>query len=155
MSANLRELEALLPHRPPLLLLERLVEGDPGHAVAEARVRAGDPLVEAGRGLPAWALVEVFAQAAALIGGLAARARGETVAQGFLLGTRRLDCPVSHLPVGSQFTVEARAAFTDGSGMGAYHCRIREPQWPVECTLSVYTPPAVMATPGDTGNPEP
>lgn len=136
-----------------MLLLARFLGGDPEHARARLDVHRNLPLVEAGRGLPAWALVEVFAQTAALIGGLAARAEGVPVAQGFLLGTRRLDCPVSHLPEGASFTVEARTEFTDGAGMGAYHCRIIEPDWPVHCVLSVYTPPAspptADASPGD------
>jgi predicted hotdog family 3-hydroxylacyl-ACP dehydratase len=136
------ELERLLPHRPPMLLLDRLIGGDGTHARALAVVRDGGRLVEAGRGLPAWALVEVFAQAAALIGGLRAREEGIPVAQGFLLGTRRLDCPVAHVPVGTELLIEARTEFTDGAGMGAYHCRTLNEDWPVECVLTVYTPPA-------------
>lgn len=148
----LRALEALLPHRPPMLLLDRFVAGDPDHAVASLRVRADGPFFEAGRGLPAWALVEVFAQTAALIGGLKAAHDGVPVAQGFLLGTRRLDCPVSHVPEGVELTVEARTRFTDGAGMGAYHCRVTDEAWPVECVLTVYTPPASEADADDPGD---
>jgi len=133
-------LEALLPHRRPMLHLDRLLAGDGRFARAALAIDAGKPLVVPGRGLPTWALVEVFAQTAALIGGLRAREAGEAVAQGFLLGTRRLDCPVAWVPEGMTLEIEARTEFVSDGGMGAYHCRTLNLDPAVACVLSVYTP---------------
>jgi predicted hotdog family 3-hydroxylacyl-ACP dehydratase len=132
----------LLPHRPPMLLLDRLLAGDGTFARAEARVSADHRFYEAGKGVPTWALVEIFAQTAALIGGLKSREDGVPVPQGFLLGTRRLDCPVSHVPAGTTLVIEARTEFADENGMGAYHCRVLNGDLPVECVLTVFAPPA-------------
>lgn len=140
MTDPIEELKSLLPHRPPMLLLDRLVEADDARVRAAARVAAGGRLVEAGRGLPAWALVEYFAQTAALIYGLKTRETGAPVAQGFLLGTRRLECPVSHVPEGTELLIEARVEFIDDGGMGAYHCRTLNERFPAECVLTVYVP---------------
>jgi predicted hotdog family 3-hydroxylacyl-ACP dehydratase len=129
-----------------MLLLDRLLEGDSTRAAAEFTVRDDSPLLEPGKGLPAWALLEHFAQTAALIGGLKAREDQVPVAQGFLLGTRKLTCTVSHIPVGTTLVLEAETGFVDGNGMGAYHCRVRDPAWPVSCTLTVYTPPKETST---------
>ncbi len=141
MSGSVPTLESLLPHRRPMLLLHRLVDGDGESARAVLQVTPDTALVEPGRGFPAWALLEVFAQCAALIGGLRARQAGEAVAQGFLLGTRRLDCAFSHVPEGRDLVVEARHEFTDGAGMGAYRCRTLDEELAAECVLSVYIPP--------------
>jgi predicted hotdog family 3-hydroxylacyl-ACP dehydratase len=138
---SVAELCDLLPHRPPMLLLDRLLAGDSTFARAEASVDADHRFFEEGKGVPAWALVELFAQTAALIGGLKSRAEGVPVPQGFLLGTRRLECPVSHVPAETKLVIEARTEFADGSGMGAYHCRILNEGLPVECVLTVFAPP--------------
>ncbi|MEE4172949.1 MAG: hypothetical protein V2I57_01700 [Xanthomonadales bacterium] len=144
---DLETLEALLPHRRPMLLLDRFVDGDHGEdgwARAEARIHEAHPFYEADRGVPSWALIEVFAQTAALIGGLQARQDGVPVPQGFLLGTRRFDCPVSHVPAGTDLVLEARTAFRDSNGMGAYHCRTLNEDLALACVLTVYAPPRGM-----------
>ena len=140
--SELAQLEALLPHRRPLLLLDRFIDGDRDWAQAEVRITENHPFHEPGRGVPAWALIEVFAQTAALIGGLKARAEEVPVPQGFLLGTRRFACAVSHVPVGTTLELEARTSFRDSNGMGAYHCRTLNDDFALECTLTVYAPPA-------------
>ena len=134
-------LEALLPHRRPMLLLDRFVDGDVDWARAEARIDEQHPFYEPGEGVPSWALIEVFAQTAALIGGLKARADQVPVPQGFLLGTRRFACSVSHIPADTNLLLEARTAFQDSNGMGAYHCRTLNEDLALECVLTVFAPP--------------
>ncbi len=133
--------ETLLPHRRPMLLLDRLTEGDATYARSATTVTSDDLFFEAGAGLPAWALLEYFAQTAALIGGLEARAGAGDVPQGFLLGTRKLECRIGHVPAGVELELEARLKFADGAGMSAYDCRTLNPEYPVTCVLSVYVPP--------------
>ncbi|MEM8546834.1 MAG: hypothetical protein AAGF46_01600 [Pseudomonadota bacterium] len=135
-------IESFLPHRKPMLLLDRLIDGDPSFARSAIAVSEQDLFFEEGMGLPAWALLEYFAQTAALIGGLEAEAGAKAVPQGFLLGTRKLECEVSHIPAGVELELEAKLEFADGAGMSAYHCRTLNPEYPVTCVLSVYVPPA-------------
>lgn len=134
-------LEELVPHRPPMLMPDRLVDGDSTRARTQVTISASCPLLEPGRGLPTWALLEFFAQTAAVIGGLKARETGQPVAQGFLLGTRKLSCPVSHIPVGTTLLLQAETGFVDAGGMGAYHCATDYEGQPITCTLTVFTPP--------------
>jgi len=138
---GLHPLAALVPHRPPMLLLDELLEGNADRARAAFTVRPDNRLLENNQGLPSWTLLEHFAQTAALIGGLRARETGAPIGQGFLLGTRKIACPVSHIPVGTRLVLEAETGFVDGNGMGAYHCRCVTEGYPISCTLTVYTPP--------------
>lgn len=68
----MQDLRAQLPHRPPFLLVDRILEREPGvRVVAEKLVSAADPLLQGhfpGRPLvPGVLLVEMLAQAAAFL----------------------------------------------------------------------------------------
>lgn len=134
-------LESLVPHRRPMLLPDRLIDGDSTRARTRVTISRDCPLLDPERGLPSWALLEFFAQTAAVIGGMKARETGEPVKQGFLLGTRKLACPVSHIPVGTTLVLSAETGFVDDNGMGAYHCATDFNGHPISCTLTVFTPP--------------
>lgn len=140
-ASDLDVLEALLPHRRPLLLLDRLLGGDVDWARAEAAIGEAHPFYEPGHGVPSWAMIELFAQTAALIGGLQARADQVPVPQGFLLGTRRFTCTTPWVPAGTTLILEARTAFRDDNGMGAYQCRTLNDDLALDCVLTVYAPP--------------
>jgi 3-hydroxyacyl-[acyl-carrier-protein] dehydratase len=56
----------LIPHRPPWLLVDRVVARSDGEVVAEKRLSAGDPLLTSGE-LPELLLLEALAQAAACL----------------------------------------------------------------------------------------
>jgi 3-hydroxyacyl-[acyl-carrier-protein] dehydratase len=68
----MQEIQAHLPHRPPFLLLDRILEREPGvRVVAEKLITSGDPIL---RGhfpdrplVPGVMLVEMLAQAAAFL----------------------------------------------------------------------------------------
>lgn len=97
----------LLPHRPPMLLLRRVLEHTAVRTVCEggfdedfARVGGGE--VSAAFGL------ELIAQAAAVHHGLRQRASGQEpmrATRGLLLGSRRLKLGARTLPVGAPLRV--------------------------------------------------
>jgi predicted hotdog family 3-hydroxylacyl-ACP dehydratase len=81
-----RDVAGLVPHRPPLCLLQRLLEAEGGQGCAEAWVAADSPLVDRDGVLDEAALVEMMAQACAAVRGSEARRRGEAPRQGYLVG---------------------------------------------------------------------
>lgn len=82
--------EALIPHRPPMRLVDRLVAFDGQAGVVEARVAADGLLVDADGHLAPVAAVEFLAQAFAAVKGYADRLQGLPVKRGFLVGSRRV-----------------------------------------------------------------
>ena len=83
--------EAVIPHRPPMRLVDRLTECDPeaGNGTVEA-VPAEESLLRTGGGrLDPLALFEMIAQAYAAVKGYESRLRGRPVRGGYLVGIRQ------------------------------------------------------------------
>jgi predicted hotdog family 3-hydroxylacyl-ACP dehydratase len=112
-----------LPHRPPMILLDRLLRSGPGFLEAEVGVRADSLFVKSGA-VPAWVGVEYMAQTCACFAGIEARARGESVRVGFLLGTRDYRATVAAFAVGSSLRVRACRVHREDGGLSVVECQI-------------------------------
>jgi predicted hotdog family 3-hydroxylacyl-ACP dehydratase len=115
----------LLLHRPPALLLDRLLELSPTHCIALARVEPGAWYLQADGTAPAWLGLEWMAQAASAFSGQRHRLAGRAPRIGFLLGTRRFEALVPTFPVGAELEVVAEAIFLDDTGPAAFACEVR------------------------------
>lgn len=94
----------LLPHAGKMILLDALIEAE-GERIACRRTVRTAGLFEDACGLPAWAGVELMAQAVAAWSGWLARRTREPVRLGFLLGTRHYRCDVDRFPPGTELRV--------------------------------------------------
>ncbi|MDO9532503.1 MAG: hypothetical protein Q7O12_10290 [Deltaproteobacteria bacterium] len=83
------QLEELLPHRPPMLMLDSILEAGTGRLLAEKIFQPDDYGVSEGQVL-AGALIEAMAQAVAAIQGLAAASQGDLPPKGMLVGVEGL-----------------------------------------------------------------
>ncbi len=124
MSA-LPGLRDLLLHRPPALLLDRILEVSADRCVALARVEAGAWYLQADGSAPAWLGLEWMAQAASALSGHRHRLAGRAPRIGFLLGTRSYEAEVPSFPVGSELEVVAEVFFLDEGGASAFSCEVR------------------------------
>lgn len=126
----------LVPHEPPMLLIDELVEWTPERARVRAQVRAGSPFVEAGRA-PALMLLEIMAQAIAAAGGMTRRQAGDRLVHGVLLGTRELELTIDELAVGDVLMVDVAREFDDGT-LARYACSVaRQDQVVARAELNV------------------
>ena len=108
MSPPFPEISELVPHAQPMLLLERVLEHAGASTVCSALTSASRLFAEADGSVPSWVGLEYMAQCAAVHGGLASRARGETPRPGLLLGSRRLQLHTPAFEAGARLRVEAR-----------------------------------------------
>jgi predicted hotdog family 3-hydroxylacyl-ACP dehydratase len=86
----------LIPHARGMLLLARVLEHGPEHAVCTAMPVASELFRDAAGQVPAWVGLEYLAQCVAVYGALAARAEGRPPRMGPFIGGRRLALRVSH-----------------------------------------------------------
>ena len=131
----------VLPHAGAMILLDRVDELETERIVCVRGVRAGDPFVDIDGSLPAWAGIELMAQAIAAWAGCHAYAAGEPVRLGFLLGARQYRCDADAFPAGAELRVEAVRGFHDDEGMGVFACRAEGGGVTAEARLTVFSPP--------------
>lgn len=143
MTRGFPPIDELLPHREPMLLLDRVLAGDADSLTAERTVRAGAWYSDETGAMPLWIGIELMAQAVAAHVGLQARLRGEAPRRGVLLGTKAMRSNQAAAPAGSVLHVAARLVYRDESGLGAYDCAITAADGTdiAQATLKVFEPP--------------
>lgn len=100
-----QEFRKLIPHRPPMVLVDDVPVWGPERIEATRTVREGDPFVENGE-LGDAALIECLAQTIAAGDAQHARDKGGRVIKGFLTGLTNLKFH-SRAKVGETITLEA------------------------------------------------
>ena len=138
-------IEELLPHRPPMVLIDAVESFDAEAKRLAARVTIGEnQLFFDGQGVPNWVAIEYMAQAAAALAGMYDRhvAPGQASRPGLLLGTRRLDLNLARFEAGKTYRIVAENAFSD-SDAAAFVCRIEDDRGETVATanLNAYCPP--------------
>lgn len=140
-------LDELLPHRPPMRLIDAIEAFDP-----EAKTLTATVTVTPGQifffgteeGVPNWVAIEYMAQASAALAGCYDRhvAPDRPARPGLLLGTRKLDLKLERFEAGKTYRVTATNAFWDADA-AAFACEIRDAAGDVvaTATLNAYRPP--------------
>ncbi len=97
----------LVPHRPPMLLIDRLLESDGSKGVVEAEIGADFLFLDEQGTVETVALIEMIAQSYAAMQGFVDRNQGGDVRQGFLVGVKTF---VEHLParLGDKLQIELK-----------------------------------------------
>jgi predicted hotdog family 3-hydroxylacyl-ACP dehydratase len=130
-------IRALVPHRPPMLLVDEILESETGRTVCRVVIRDDSPFVEAGRVSPMVA-VEYMAQCVAAGAGLHGHERGEPVRVGYLIGAREITLPAEPFAVGDVLRVEASHVWGDAV-LGNFRCSVeRGGEVIARATLNVY-----------------
>lgn len=146
------DIESVVPHRGTLRLVDRLLGHGEDWVEVEARVRGDGPFLEPA-GMPGWVGIEYMAQAIAAWAGCRARERGEPPRMGFLLGTRRYACTVTHFAPGARLRIRARCELLADNGLGSFACTLLEDDRELAtANVSVFEPAdpaAFLAATGD------
>lgn len=133
----------LLLHRPPMLLLDEAVGYSDEEVVTRAVIGPDHPFAEP-EGVPAHVGIELMAQSCGVFVGAHARASGEAVKLGFLLGTRRYESYEGGFRIGDDLRITARVVFREGE-MGVFDCHIeRDGTRIAAAQLTVYQPTDVQ-----------
>jgi predicted hotdog family 3-hydroxylacyl-ACP dehydratase len=141
VSSSAPPIEAILPHRGSMLLVERVVSWDGQHAAVSATPKPDAWYAEEGD-MPSWIGIELMAQAIAAHVGLLARSRGEAPKRGVLLGTRQFRATRARFPAGRELLVSARVSYRDDTGLASYDASIAlAAEQVASAGVTVYEPP--------------
>ena len=138
-------LDELLPHRPPMVLIDAVESFDAEARRLVARVTIGEnQLFFDGKGVPNWVAIEYMAQTAAALVGYYDRhvAPGQPARPGLLLGTRKLDLKLERFEAGRKYRISAENAFSD-SDAASFVCSIEDDSGATVATANInaYRPP--------------
>jgi len=104
--AALPTIAEMLPHRPPMILIDAVTAFDFETITCTRQVRAEEPYVEDGK-VTAAVAIEYIAQTVATQRGLDGLLRGLPVVRGVLAACRTMDLHVDTLAVGDELTIHA------------------------------------------------
>jgi predicted hotdog family 3-hydroxylacyl-ACP dehydratase len=113
----------LLPHGCGAMLLDRVTAKHAEGIVVAVSIGADAPFLVLGHGVPAHVGLEYMAQACGAFAGLEARAHGQPVRVGYLLGTRRYQATVAWFAEGESLEVMAHLVLP-AAPMAVFDCRI-------------------------------
>lgn len=114
-----------LPHRGPMLLLDRILASSADTIRVAAQVDAAAWYADADGAMPAWIGVELMAQTTGAHIGLLALMGTAAARPGVLLGTRRYTMQASRFAAATWLVIDAERVLWTEEGHGAYACTIR------------------------------
>src|SRR5262245_7177162 len=115
--------EELIPHSPPMVLLDRILTYDDTSLSAEVTIHARSMFHESAiDGVPAWIGIEYMAQAISALSGLRSRERNQPVKLGLLLGSRKVLLHEKVLKSGQRYLITVRQQVWDPSGLANFDC---------------------------------
>lgn len=118
-------LNEYLPHRAPMILLDRIISLNEEEAITEVNIRPDSEFCD-GVAVGGWVGIEYMAQTVGVLGGYLSRQKGEAIKTGLLLGARHYQC---HCPVflsGSVLRITARIELQAANGLWSFHCMIHD-----------------------------
>ena len=143
-------LEELLPHRPPMLLIDAVEEFDPEAKSLTARVTVAPGQIffvagpDGAGGVPNWVAIEYMAQTCAALAGCWDRhvAPDRPARPGLLLGTRKLVLGLDRFEAGRTYHVTAVNAFWDADA-ASFECAVCDESGAevASAVLNAYRPP--------------
>ncbi|MCL2076504.1 MAG: 3-hydroxylacyl-ACP dehydratase [Betaproteobacteria bacterium] len=135
-----------LPHRPPMVLLDRVVEVEELRIVCEVAIKVDSPYCD-GAAVPGWVGVEYMAQSVGALSGWRSLARGLPVKVGFLVGTRHYQSHVPEFRVGEMLRVAAAEELMTDDGLAMMRCTLHNADGALlaEASLMVFQPDDVDA----------
>ena len=130
-----------LPHRPPMVLLDRIVEAAETRIVCETSLQVDSPFCD-GAAVPGWVGIEYMAQTIGVLAGWRALAKQLPVRVGFLVGTRHYQSHVPQFRVGDVLRVTADEEITTTDNLSVMCCTLHDGAGALlaEASLLVFQP---------------
>lgn len=132
-------IQDLLPHKPPMVLIDRVLDFRDNFIKTSVKIRDGIPFYDNGH-VPSYVAVEYMAQTIGVWRGLLSREQNQKPQIGFLLGTRKLTLETPYFRDGDELEVFGEENYTDEE-IASFTCWItRQKQTVAQAVLNVFQP---------------
>ena len=133
------EIEEILYHAPPMILIDRVEAYDEATVVSSVEITEESPFLEE-REVPSYVGIEYMAQSIAAYSGIKARNTGGEVKIGYLVSARSMTVACPAFAVGDRLDITVRLVY-DETPMAVFDCAIqRNEKLVAEARLNVYQP---------------
>jgi predicted hotdog family 3-hydroxylacyl-ACP dehydratase len=139
---NKYNIEQVLPHRMPMVLIDAITQYDDESAVCTVKITEQSLFFDAEQqAVPSYIGVEYMAQAIAALAGAEALDAGLKVEIGFLLGSRKYQPTTPWFKLASELQINVRRLYEESSGLGVFQCQIIDDIGTlVDAKINVYLP---------------
>ncbi|CAE6701433.1 hypothetical protein R69927_03226 [Paraburkholderia domus] len=138
----LQPIEAIIPHRGTMLLIDAVNTFSEDTLSARATVRSDAWYADADGAMPAWIGIELMAQTIAAHVALLAMRGGGRARPGVLLGSRSYKARQPSFASGAQLLIHATELLRSEEGHAAYECTIHHGDvCCAEAVIKVFQPP--------------
>lgn len=117
-------IDQLLPHRAPMILIDRMIDATDAGSVCEVTI-GPQTLFIGPAGVPAFVGLEYMAQAVAAYGGYKSHLAGEPMAIGFLIGTPQLKTYCQFFCCGQTLQIQVTHIWGNHE-LRQFHCMIHD-----------------------------
>jgi len=114
----------MIPHREPMLLINKLESVDQKRSKASVIIDSETPFYQQGKGVPAWIGLEYMGQTAALIAGHQVLEGLSEPHLGFLMGSRKYETTVEYFEPESKLIIVCEEAALVGESLATFNCTI-------------------------------
>lgn len=114
----------LIPHRPPMMLINHIMDLDISHSSSLVTIDIDTPFYEPNKGVPAWVGIEYMGQTAALIAGYRLKKGLIEPHLGFLIGTRAYKTEVGYFKPNTVLKINCRENAMIADGFAKFDCHI-------------------------------
>ena len=116
----------LIPHRPPMLLINKVLELSDKSSAALVTIDKQASFYEPNKGVPTWIGLEYMGQTAALIAGYQRQKGMIGPHMGFLLGTRAYKAQSDYFDDGITLRVSCAEKILVGDDLVTFDCQIQQ-----------------------------
>ena len=132
----------LMPHRPPMVLVDRVIEATADGVVCEVSI-SPDSVYATANGVPNIVVLECMAQAVSVFVGLSNRREGNPIRDGYLVGVNNGQFDVDGFAIGAKLRVSVKRRWGNAS-FASFECKTTvDDTEAASATLNVYQVPQV------------
>ncbi len=143
-NISLTELDVakLIPHRQPMILIDRLLEHQTDTLLTETIISPESAYFdENSQSVPNYVGIEYMAQSIAALAGLEAKANQQPIRIGFLLGSRKLKMHVKAFKLGESYQSRVSRLYQEDTGLAVFECQIiHQGKVVAEANINVFQP---------------